>query len=252
MGFFDNPEMESGPAFQLPAVAEFSHDDLLSMEKEITGLYLTGHPLDPYAPLYSRIGAAHIDQILTAFEEETGEYQDGETVRLLGVVSRLRTRTTRSNATMAYALAEDLFGSMELLIFPKSLAQFGHLLQAGQPVVLTGRLSAREEVPVLVVDKVESAPSPEQVNTFTEKTTPKRAPASRPGLYLRVPSVNSALWKRAELLLAVFDGPEPVYVRFSDSGRMMRLPSAQWVDPNEVLLGELKKLLSEENVVLLR
>ena len=252
IGFFDDPSVVSGPIFRLPAVSEFSHDDLLSMEKEITGLYLTGHPLDPYADTYQQINAAHSDQIVASFEEGTGEYRDGETVRLLCLISRLRTKNTRSNATMAYAVAEDLFGSMELLIFPKPLTQFGHLLQAGQPVLLTGRLNVREEeAPILVVDKVEMAPIPGQDISFTNFAPPKREPSKRPGLYLRVPSANSASWKRAQLLLAVFDGLEPVYVRFTDTGKMLRLPSSQWADPNEVLLGELTKLLGEGNLALL-
>ena len=251
MGFFDDPVLdESEPA--LPKLEEFSHADRLAMEKDVTGLYLSGHPLTPYAAWYDAPDAARIDRILAAFEETDGEYHDRDAVHVMGLVSSLRTKQTKRGETMAYATVEDLFGSLSLLIFPKTLARFGELLSSGKPLVLGGRLNGGdEEPPVLLVEEV----------TAELRTAPKAAAkpelskpkaATRPGLYLRVADEADPRYRQARRLLRVFDGNFPVYVRFCDSGKMVRLPESCFVQPNEVLTNELKLVLGDENVAEIR
>jgi DNA polymerase-3 subunit alpha len=244
MGFFDDPEFsETAPT--LPAAEEFSHADRMEMEKEVTGLYLSGHPLEPFAPWYDAAGSARIDRILTAFEEQNGEYHDDDTVTVMGLVSSLRTKQTKRGETMAYAAVEDLFGTLPVLLFPKTLARYSNQLQGKGPLVLTGRLSGGEdEPPTLLVERVSvpgdkpAAPPPVE----------KKPAATRPGLYLRVADEGDPRYKQAKRLLAVFEGDFPVYVRFCDSGKMIRLPQNQWIQRNEVLTGELKVVLGEQNV----
>lgn len=251
LGFFDDPELSSEPS-ELPALEEFSYADLMAMEREVTGLYLSGHPLEPYAAWYDRADASRIDRILTAFEEQTGEYADEDRVTVMGLVSSLRTKQTRRNETMAYASVEDLYGALSLLIFPKTLARYAELLSSGKPLTLAGRLSGGEdEPPVLLVDTV-SEPSAE-----APKPAPQPAPqptahtSARVGLYLRVAGEDDPRYAQAKRLLAVFDGTFPVYVRFVDSGRMLRLPQSWWIQPNEVLTNELKAVLGDENVIVI-
>ena len=243
MGFFDDPELaEQQPT--LPAAEEFSHADRMEMEKEVTGLYLSGHPLEPFAPWYDTAGAARIDRILTAFEEQNGEYHDDDTVTVMGLVSALRTKQTKRGETMAYAVVEDLFGTLPVLLFPKTLARYMNQLQGKGPLVLTGRLSGGEdEPPTLLVERV-SEPGEKPATP-----PPEKKPASaRPGLYLRVADEEDPRYKQALRLLAVFEGDFPVYIRFCDSGKMLRLPQNRWIQANPVLTGELKAVLGEENV----
>ncbi len=249
IGFFDTPEFSGGQE-ELPAAEEFSHDDLMAMEKDVTGLYLSGHPLEPYVKWYDRADIAHTDRILTAFEEQNGEYRDDDTVTVMGLLSPLRTKQTRRNETMAYAAVEDLFGSLPVLLFPKTLARFGNLLQGERPLLVTGRLNGGEdEPPTMLVERVaelDAAPAV-PVPSAPEKT-PAKASAARPGLYLRVAGEQDPRYRQACRLMAVFDGPFPVYVRFLDTGRMLRLPQSRWVQPNAVLTAELKAVLGAENV----
>ena len=258
MGFFDTPELAGEDEIPLPDVPELPYSDLLAMEKEVTGLYLSGHPLAPYAPLYKPLRAARIDRILSSLEEGGG-YADGAQVRLLGLVDGVRTQVTRSGATMAIVQFEDLYGSLELLVFPQLMARQGSLLQAGAVLVVQGRLSVREEEePKVLCDRLEAAPDPSAPPAAKAAGGPPGKPADGPdkpaarsprhGLYLRLPSENHPLTKRAENLVAIFDGPEPLYIRFADTGRLVRAPQSLWVWPNDVLLDELRRVLGAENV----
>lgn len=267
LGFFDDPAAQGMGEPALPAAEEYAYAALLEMEKEVTGMYMSGHPLKPYADAYRRPGISRTQDILQSAEEQEagGRTADGAAVTLLGMVGTVRSQTTRSNARMAYAMVEDLYGSMELIVFPKVLEEYGGLLQTGRIVVAQGRISLREdEAPKLICDRLLDAPDPEHLPAFgppgrTRRPQPAAAPApsaaapnARHGLYLRAPSAESPLFKRACLSLAVFDGAEPVYIRFMDTGKLVKAPQSMWVWPHEVLLEELKRILGEENVALVR
>ncbi len=249
MGFFDDPTLqEQEPT--LPPAEEFSHADRMTMEKEVTGLYLSGHPLTPFAAWYDTPEAARIDRILQAFEEGDGEYRDRDSVRVMGLVSALRTKQTKRGETMAYAVVEDLFGTLPLLVFPKTLARYTKLLEGGEPLVISGRLNGGDEEPptllaeeVVALQTVKASP-----RTATPPQTQPKTNTARRGLYLRVADEADPRYRQARRLLRVFDGDFPVYVRFCDSGKMVRLPSSDFVQPNTVLTEELKQVLGAENV----
>ena len=259
MGFFDTPGLEGNDEIPLPDVPELPYAELLAMEKEVAGLYLSGHPLAPYAPLYKTLRAARIDRILTSLEEGGG-YADGAQVQLLGMIGAVRTQTTKSGGVMAYVQFEDLYGAMELLVFPQILSRYGPLVQAGTVVLVQGRLSVREEEePKLLADRFSEAPDPaapppaRPENPRAAAAPPPSAPkprSSRHGLYLRLPSKDCPAYKRAENLLAIFEGEEPVYIRFTDTGKLVRAPRSLWIWPNAPLLEELCRVLGEENVAL--
>ena len=258
----------SEPAFA--QVPELPYAELLAMEKETTGLYLSGHPLAPYAAFYQTGRLARIDRILGAAEEEDGDYTDGAVVTVLCMVTAVRTKVTKSKSTMAYLTAEDLYGSIEVLVFPKILSQYGPMLQAGNAVLLRGRISLREdEEPKLLCDQAAPAPDPgsqlpdmaarPQRPTGQLASAPSAAgspsvvqrpkePSAHHGLYLRVPSADSAAYRRACLVLDVFDGSEPLYIRFADTGKLVRAPLNMCGWPHPVMLGELGRVLGGENV----
>ncbi len=246
LGFFDDPETAEACEPPLPQVAEFPYAELLAMEKEVAGLYLTGNPMKPYEAVHRQYKAARIDRILDSFAEG-GEtvYQDGQTVTLLGMIGRVQTKATKTNAQMAYATVEDLYGSLELVLFPRVLETCRSLLRSGQVVVVRGKLNAREdEAPKLLVSDVTAAPAPDAVSA---EPAPSKTVAN-PGLYLKVPSLDSEAWRRAQKLLRVFEGKTPVYLRAADTGKLIRVPAELWVTPETVLIQELEQTLGKENV----
>ncbi len=253
LGFFDQGDLMENSEPPLPNVAELPYEDLLAMEKEVSGLYLTGHPLKPYEGLHARLRADRIDTILDAFSDgvpSQGGYTDGQTVQLLGMLGSVQVKTTRTGAQMAYAVLEDLYGSLELVVFAKTLEQCRSLLRTGGMVIVRGRLNVREdEEPKVLVSAIEEAPSPDALPP--EPMAPKPATpkaVANPGLYLKVPSLDSAEWKRVCRVLKVLEGDMPVYVRLSDTGKLMRAPRELWVQPHPTLIGELERVLGSANV----
>lgn len=231
MGFFDAPGSAQGGEPPLEKTEDFSAADKLNMEKEVTGMYLSGHPMAAYAGFYQEGGYARMDEILqSAGERETGRYQDGQWVTLLGMVVGVRKKATKNNAQMAFATLEDMYGAITALVFPKVLEQYGSLLYEGAVVEVQGKLSFTE-------DK-----APELVCQSLGKPV-------RPGLYLRLSSQQDPRYDKAMRYIAVFDGgATDLYLTFQDTGKLLRAPAKFRVEINRPLLRALKELLGAENV----
>ena len=144
----------------MPNIAELPKREMLSMEKETTGLYLSGHPMDDYRELVERAKCASIHDIA---EDLSGErdaaqpqvYRDKMQVLLAGVITSVRLKTTKNNTMMAYVVAEDLTGSLELVVFSSVLQQAGDWLKEDRAVWIVGRIDAREEeAPKILPDAI--------------------------------------------------------------------------------------------------
>ncbi|MBR5537310.1 MAG: DNA polymerase III subunit alpha [Clostridia bacterium] len=144
------------PTASLPNIPEFPRRELLNMERETCGLYLSGHPMEDLKPLATKVRAVPIGRMLQAIAENSDELlQDGQYVTLAGMVMTLKIKLTKKQTQMAYVTLEDTTGSVELLVFEKALVAAGPYLQPDQAVIVHGRISAREEEePKLMVDEV--------------------------------------------------------------------------------------------------
>jgi len=245
VGFFDAAEAAGDTPITPPDVPEVPYAQLLQMEKEATGLYLTGHPLTPYKGHYKPLRCARLDRVLEAAEEGSDRYQDGSTIRLLCMVGAIRVQNTRSGAKMAYIQLEDLYGTIEAVVFPKTLAQYEEQFQPGQVILITGRLDIQEEKdPKLLVERVE--PVPEQAPETP--SSPAAAPNPRAGVYLRLPCNGNHYCETAYNALKSSPGTTPVYIRFVDTGKMVKAPKEWNVTPEPELITQLKTLLGDSNV----
>lgn len=244
MGFFDAPGSAQGGEPPLEKKEDFSAADKLNMEKEVTGMYLSGHPMAAYAGLYQEGGYARMDEILqSAGERETGRYQDGQWVTLLGMVVGVRKKATKNNAQMAFVSLEDMYGAITALVFPKVLEQYGSLLYEGAVVEVQGKLSFTEDkAPELVCQSLGKPADPVSVKAPAGKPV-------RPGLYLRLSSRRDPRYDKAMRYIAVFDGgATDLYLTFQDTGKLLRAPAKFRVEINRPLLRALKELLGAENV----
>ena len=206
------------------------------MEKEVTGLYLTGHPMDAYREAAQAMGAVTIGSILGDFDREDGpvRYRDGEQVTIAGVISTYRTRTTKNNTLMAYVNLEDDTASMELLCFSRVLNESGSYIRENNAVLVTGKISVRDEKePQLMVDSVRPLGEPKGQKGGGEK------------LYLRLASREDPRLRKVRLALSFFPGEEQVVLYFVDCKK--RVGSRCQIHP--ALLADLKERLGEENVV---
>ena len=256
MNLFSTPDDGGEPAdttqLVLPDVEEFTRAELMAMERETTGLYLTGHPMDAYRSLAQQAKAAPMGDILASFHAPDAaphRYRDGQRVVIAGICTASRERATRKNTRMAYLQLEDDSGSMEVIVFSPALDACRDLLAQETPALfVSGRISTRDESdPQLVADQV--LPLSEQ-GLETLRTPPRRDPPPRPEapprhrLWVRLPDKEHPAVRRIELILQMFPGDEQLVLVFEDTGK--RAAARCCVHP--ALVEELRSLAGQGNV----
>jgi DNA polymerase III subunit alpha len=246
IGFFDAAQTNGQDEFKVPPMPELSMNDQLEMEKEATGMYLSGHPMAAYAGRYAELQAVRIGDILEEAKEGSGSLRDGATVNVLGIITKVQLKVTKSNSTMAFVTLEDLYGSIRVLVFPKSLTEYAGLIAEGKILKVSGRISVRDENEVeLICQTVQEIPAAGQSGAEAQESA---HPNRRPGLYLKVRSKDDPGYRKAMQYIAIFDGATPLYIYFSESKKLMAAPLSMRVSVNDVLLRELRKVLGEKNV----
>ncbi len=236
--FGGEAEDAAGASVPVPDAEEYTRGELMAMERETTGLYLSGHPMDEYRDAARAAGAVNIGAILSDFSAEGGpeRFADGQIVTLAGIVASRRTRTTKNGALMAYVQLEDDTGSMELLCFQRALDSGGGYIADNAALLVRGRISVRDEKePQLVADSIR--PISDAADLRGDYARPRR-------LWLRLPTADSRLLRRIELLQEMFPGDERMIVYIADSGRRL---GANCVIMDS-LVRELEELLGRENV----
>lgn len=272
LGLFDiapemNPEGEEN-GVAVPDIPEFSRPDLLNYEKEATGIYISGHPMEKYEAFSEMSGVDRIGDLLAARDDGTTRYGHGDTVMILGMVSYLKTRLTRKNETMANAVFEDMTGSIKGVVFPKTWQESSGLIAEGEVLLVQGKLSVesdgRQTQNELLVFRVMPVPetSEEIKNLMTSgkgSGSPsryhrggKKAPeeVGRKGLFISFDKKDDVRRPEAENLLEIFsDGNCPVYFHFKDTGRYFMAGKYGRIIPCEILFKELERVLGPGNVV---
>lgn len=142
------------PKDDLPPAPPLPKNMILEMEKEFSGMYFSGHPLDEYrgvvdSNVYTRIAEIH------ASEGEEGEYSDGDNVTVAGIITSRRDKITKNNTLMSFVVIEDFTGSIETIVFPKTLTKVDSVLKEGDIVRMAARLDIKEDSPAkLIMDTV--------------------------------------------------------------------------------------------------
>ncbi len=227
-------EMGAPNTFVPHPMPEMDEDVKLSLEKEATGLYLSGHPLDKYSTLLKRMSLNTTADILS------GKLGDGKRVTLAGIVSPLKVRQLKNNNILATAQLEDIYSSVNITIFSKAYEQYRQLLISGKPVILSGKVSEREDRDAEVIcEKVELIP---------ENPTQSRINKIKRGLYVKVPSVSDPKFEKMKGILSDFSGNNPVIIVCADNNRRLAAPESLYIRDDNSLFEKLSDLLGEENV----
>lgn len=244
----------------LPDIQEVSKRELLAMEKETTGLYLSGHPMDEYRDLARQAQAASVREIIDDLSGESAQpqYKDGMTVHLACVITAVRLKSTKNGSMMAYVTVEDESAAIELVVFPRSLQQCGAYLTEDSAVLLTGKIDAREdEAPKILlneaqplteaaVSSMQSRENPKQ-SVYTDAQAARIAPQK---LYLRIASMQSDEWPQIKAVLVTQPGDTPVYLYPTDTKKKTLAARRYWCQPDVPFLEKLRFLLGEENVIM--
>ena len=243
MGLFSMlQEEDKAAAIPIPKLAEMKKADLMLLEKETTGIYLSGHPMDDYRHLLKGTYVIPIGNLL----DEENTYQDDQIVSIAGIVQTIKMKTTRNNSTMSYVTVEDDTASIEMLAFSNVISQYGNHLRENSPVVVTGRLSLRDDKdPQIVINRVRP------MSDFTDRVVPEpeelqMAPKIKGTLYLRLNSEADPAFRKVKAIINMFPGDSKAVVYFADT----KLRRGALCDLNQLMVQELRILLGNENVVI--
>ncbi len=241
----DSEDYSTATVFAYPEADEFTPEQLLKYEKEVSGMYLSGHPMSKYERLSKKLRCAKISDIL---DTESNKYKDNDRVVLLGLLGSVKKKITKNDSTMAFLNLEDTSASIEVIVFPKTLMDKPAMFYEGNILLIHGRISMREDEDTKIVcETVEPCPSEDSISENVQEIKQEKKKAR--GLFLRFDTSDSPQVECCRKLLAIFDGNVPLYYYFTDKKEYKRNPIMHGIDVNDVLLRELRKILGESNVI---
>lgn len=235
MSLFDmfSPEEKAAYEVRLPDVGEYTKEEKLAFEKEVIGVYISGHPLEEYEERWRRNISAVTSDFLP--DEETGEpkVKDGAKEIIGGMITDKTIKYTKNNKTMAFLTVEDLLGTVEVVVFPRDYEMNASLMKEDSKVFIKGRVSVEEDRPSKLIC--------ERIFAFEE--SPRE-------LWIQFPDRETYEKEVEELykILRESDGPDQVVLYIRSPKSLKKLPPSRNVKADEALLRELTKLYGQGNV----
>lgn len=236
-----NSEIKDTFTYEYPNIQEFSQKELLSYEKEVLGLYVSGHPLDKYENLLEKktnVTSLNIAELIENKQMDDGNRKvqlvDNMDVTVGGIITHKKTKITKNNDMMAFLTLEDFYGAMEVIIFPRTYAGCQNSIIEDVPLLIKGRLSLREdEEPKIICQSIEKLELP------VEK------------LYLKILSEKEDVITSLVIpALKEMPGDTGVYLYYEKTRVTKAAPAELNVHTTDVLIKKLKSILGEENVKL--
>lgn len=215
-------------------IPEFPSEQKLLMEKEVTGLFMTGHPLSGYDVLYDNKGYTRISELYT----EKEKFSKDRIFKLFGILDNCKTKMTKAKKSMGFATLEDESGNVELIIFPAAFNRVDAVLRNGQMVFVEGKLSNEEDDGVKIIcDKMIGADV-------------KRIADANRKLYLKIPSKESDCWQQVSHLINLHRGDISCVLYFADSQKTVVTKKDFGIDGSAELLTSLRKILGSDQVIM--
>ena len=219
----------------MPDVEEYPKEELLMMEKEVLGLYLSGHPLESYMKVWEKKITAFTSDFLLDEETNLVKVHDNETRIIGGIINEKTIKYTKQDKQMAFIQLEDVYGVVEVVIFPKVYEKFAHIIIEDEKVFIKGRVNVEEERNAKLIC--------ESITSFGEMGRK---------LWIKFDDMKEFELKEKELLDAILysEGRDEVAVFISNPKSQKTLPPKYNVEANEELLGVLYEKFGKNNVKL--
>lgn len=235
MSLFDFASEEDKKSYEMkyPNVEEYPKEVKLGYEKEVLGIYLSGHPLEEYEEKWRK----NISKVTTDFilDEETNEIKvkDNEKVTVGGIITEKTIKYTKNNKTMAFLTIEDLVGTVEVIVFPKDYERYHTMIEEDEKVFITGHANVEEEKNGKIIC--------EKVIPFDD---------TKREVWLQFPTKEAYEEKEKELfsMLHDSDGKDSVVIYISAIKAMKRLPASQNIKADTEIVNNLTNFLGENNV----
>ncbi len=210
-------------SIKMPDLKEFSYSQLLAMEKEALGLYISGHPLSEYRSV--------LNAQITGSVSEAREMEPNSDVVLGGMITNIKKLSTRRGETMARGQLEDLTGTIEVIFFPRAYQEYKSLIKPEKVVLLHGRVNANGEDNKVIA---------EQLTPVIKRKTDS--------VYIQIKKSSLELITRLQLILRSYPGHSPVYLYFPGDKKLARTPEEFWLDLSTPALIELRELIGADNI----
>lgn len=235
MSLFDFVGEEEKESFSVryPNVGEYDKEDMLAFEKEVLGIYISGHPLQEYEEALKQQTTA----VTTDFnvDEETNEIRlkDGQTVVVGGMIDSRTLKVTKNNKMMAFLSLEDLYGTVEVIVFPNDYEKNKHLLNEEEKIIVKGRVSASED---------------QQAKVICEKVTPLKQAAKE--LWIQFSSKQDFLTNEQKLydIIVNHDGDDGIVVYCKAEKAIKKLPKANNIHINDEIVQNFKNAFGDSNI----
>lgn len=206
--------------------------ELLRLEKEATGIYLSGHPMENYEAYSRRIGAAKTNDILL------GKHKDGSRITLVALIDNIKPKMLKNGQIICSATAEDLYGSIDLTIFNTAYTMYKPLLFDSNILLLSGKISEREDKPTeIICDGISVIDEDKIVLT---KQTKK--------VYIRVPTINCPATAKIKELLPLYKGNTPVIFFANDTKKQFAVPDNMKIDEKSEIYAKISEIVGNNNI----
>ncbi len=249
-------EFSSAPDFS--RCEELPKNECLYFEKEVSGMYFSGHPLEEYRAISEALNSPKTSYLYECLETGKENDIDNQNVSFLGIVTSVKKKVTKKDEIMAFCGVEDLFGNIEMIVFPKNFIMYGNLLTVGSIVLVDGKISVKDEEVKLLAEKITVAPKTlgeipkDKVQSKpiqqprTEATQDKK---KKSGIFIKMPTENREKTHKLKNLISIFEGKIPVYLYYEDTKKYDFLGMDYLTSINLPLTNELKHIFGDDNVV---
>lgn len=238
---------------KLPDIEEFPMNYLLSFEKEMLGIYLSGHPLSEVKDLVARASSTTAGDIRESSEGESKEIRDQQKVRLAGIISGVTTKITKNNRQMAFIKLEDLTSAVEVIAFPKVYEKVVPMIKSDKLIIVTGRVQFKEdEEPKIIADELQALEEENIPNKNIKKPsslTEKRVETKQKKVFIKIEKVESQVVNQLLKILSDYPGRTPVVIYAEKEKRKMAVKSSYFVTPSDTLIKSLEAIAGKGAVI---
>lgn len=235
MNLFDFAGEEERQDYEVnfPEVSEYSKEQLLAFEKEVLGIYISGHPLEAYEERIGRNASVSAKDFM--IDEETGNHRvvDGRTEIIGGMIVNKTIKSTRNNSTMAFILLEDMIGTVEIILFPRDFEKYKHVLEIDAKVFIRGKVTVEEDKPAKLI---------------AQTVTPFDDIACE--IWIQFHNISEYQQEEERLfhILEEYDGKDTVIIYCSEEKMVKKLPKSRNTKADDSLIERLKDIFSEDNI----
>ncbi len=230
---FDGVDGENRLKTEYPDVSEYEKEDLLGFEKEVLGIYVSGHPLDEYREKLEKNITHNTSDFVPDSETGVPRVKDEEGSVIGGMIIDKRILTTKKGGIMAFVTLEDLYGTVEIIVFPRQFEKYKSVLDLDARVFITGRITVEEDKPAKLICS--------EVIPFD--SLPKQ-------LWLQFANMDeyNKNIKDVEAILNESDGTDSVSIYLAKEKAIKHLPLSRTVNADNILITRLAEALGEANV----